>query len=125
MTTERLFHLTDDTGVARLREAGLLEPSSLAGEGFVHLSFAHQLAGTLEVHFAGVDELCLLELVPEAVADALRLEASRGGADFPHLYRAVTADDVRQLWRLRRAPGGAFAVPAFAAAGDDPPGTPL
>ena len=85
-------------------------PSSLTTEGFCHLSFSEQLAGTLAAHFAPTDELLLVELRPAALDDALRIEPSRGGEPFPHLYRAVRAGDV-----LRVAPlvhdGAAWTLP--------------
>ena len=48
-----------------------------------------QAADTLRKHFAGEDGLWLLACDPEAMAPALRWEPSRGGALFPHLYRAA------------------------------------
>lgn len=62
-------------------------------DGFIHLSLPDQVAGTIERHFAGEAGLVLARL---RVGDdpALKLEVSRGGAAFPHLYRALTLDDV-------------------------------
>jgi uncharacterized protein (DUF952 family) len=62
-------------------------------DGFVHLSTAGQLEGTLERHFAGVRGLVIAEV---GVGDdpALRWEASRGGQLFPHLYRALLLRDL-------------------------------
>ena len=71
-------------------------PVDLA-DGYIHLSTAGQLAGTLATHFAGQGGLVLLALEPEALGSALRWEPSRGGALFPHLYRVLTAEDVS--WR--------------------------
>jgi len=61
-------------------------------DGFVHLSTAAQLPGTLARHFAGEDGLLLLALPDEM--EGLRWEPSRGGALFPHLYRPLRAADV-------------------------------
>jgi uncharacterized protein (DUF952 family) len=69
-------------------------PPSLASEGFVHLSFERQVAGSLVAHFAGAREVVALDLDGERAADALVIEASRAGASFPHLYRALQPDDV-------------------------------
>jgi uncharacterized protein (DUF952 family) len=107
-TAARLFHLAAPGDW--LPGAGHA-PASLAREGFVHLSFAHQLEGTLRVHFAAARELELVELDPAAVADALRLEPSRGGEEFPHLYRALAAADELRRWTLVRGASGQFALP--------------
>lgn len=56
-------------------------------DGFVHLSAAHQVEGTLAKHFAGRDDLSVLAVDPAKLpAGALRWEESRGGKRFPHLY---------------------------------------
>lgn len=65
-------------------------------DGYIHLSTAEQLPGTLEKHFAGQDDLQLLALETDALGDDLRWEPSRGGALFPHLYRQLVTRDV--LW---------------------------
>ena len=64
-------------------------------DGYIHLSTASQLPGTLAKHFAGEAGLHLLALEADAL-EALRWEPSRGGDLFPHLYREMRADDV--LW---------------------------
>jgi uncharacterized protein (DUF952 family) len=74
-----------------------------ARDGFIHFSTAEQLQGTLDRHFAGQKNLVVLEVDAAALGEALRWEASRGGALFPHLYgelpvvavlRAVSPDAV-------------------------------
>lgn len=79
-------------------------------DGFVHFSTAAQVAETAARHFAGETGLWLLACDPERMGDALRWEASRGGALFPHLYRALRSEDV--VW-ARPLPlvGGAHAFP--------------
>lgn len=54
-------------------------------DGFVHLSSAAQVPGTLARHFVGREGLWLLA-VDEASLAALRWEPSRDGQLFPHLY---------------------------------------
>ena len=55
-------------------------------DGFIHLSTAAQLAGTLARHFAGKTHLVVVAFDPGKFGDALKWEASRGGALFPHVY---------------------------------------
>jgi len=78
-----------------LREAGETAgaPVDLA-DGFVHFSTAAQAPGTAARHFAGEDGLMLLAVEAEQLGDALKWEVSRGGALFPHLYRALRLEDV-------------------------------
>lgn len=69
-------------------------PVDLA-DGFIHFSAADQVAETAAKHFAGEEGLWLLAVDAECVTD-LHWEVSRGGAEFPHLYRPLTTADV--LW---------------------------
>lgn len=74
-------------------------------DGYIHLSTAEQLPGTLARHFAGCADLVLLAVKPDLLGELLRMEPSRGGALFPHCYgplplaactliaRRVRADD--------------------------------
>lgn len=69
-------------------------------DGFVHLSAADQWPATRERYFATLAELWLLECDAVALGPALRWEVSRGGALFPHLYRALLAADVVSARKL-------------------------
>ena len=75
-------------------------PTSLDTEGFVHLSTADQIEGTLSRHFAETD---LATLVLVAV-DLDRVEhpvlweeppVPRGGETYPHIYGPIDVDAVR------------------------------
>lgn len=77
-------------------------PVDLA-DGFIHASTGVQLAQTAAKHFAGAVDLWLLALDADALGPALRWEVSRGGAEFPHLYRAMQAADV--VWARLIASG--------------------
>ena len=68
-------------------------PVDLA-DGFVHFSTAPQAAETAAKHFAGESGLTLLACDAEAMGEALKWEVSRGGAEFPHLYRMLMLEDV-------------------------------
>ena len=63
-------------------------------DGYVHFSTAQQVAETAAKHFAGEENLFLLALDANELGDDLRWEASRGGALFPHLYRALKIEDI-------------------------------
>jgi uncharacterized protein (DUF952 family) len=67
-----------------------------ARDGFIHLSAAHQLEGTLAAHFAGQAGLVLLAVDAGRLGESLKWEPSRGGALFPHLYAPLDLAGV--LW---------------------------
>jgi len=68
-------------------------PADLA-DGFIHLSAADQVAGTLERHFAGGSDLILAEIDLSVLGDRIRWEESRGGALFPHHYGVLPLESV-------------------------------
>lgn len=63
-------------------------------DGFIHLSAAHQVEGTLAKHFAGQEDLLLLTVDVDRLGQALKWEESRGGDLFPHLYGPLPLDAI-------------------------------
>ena len=89
--------------------AGWYRPASLRTEGFVHLSFADQVAGSANRHLAGATELLAVELDPPAVGTEIRIEDSYGsGTAFPHAYGPVPASAAVALHPLERDASGAW-----------------
>ena len=80
-------------------------------DGFIHLSAAHQLAGTLATHFAGQAGLVLLAVDPERLGGDLKWEVSRGGALFPHLYAPLDISAVSWAEMLPLASDGHHILP--------------
>lgn len=74
-------------------------PVDLA-DGYVHLSAADQVQGTLDKHFSGQTGLVLAEVDLAMLGDALKWEVSRGGALFPHVYAALPIAAVKQVRAL-------------------------
>jgi uncharacterized protein (DUF952 family) len=65
-------------------------PASLATEGFVHLSAAHQVRRVAEGRYAGREDLLLLVVDPERLGAPVVWEDTVGeGEDFPHVYAAL------------------------------------
>lgn len=79
-------------------------------DGFVHLSSREQVEGTLDRHFPGEAGLMLLTLDRARLLPSLRMEPSRGGEEFPHLYRPLQIEDVIFFQDLP-LDGGRHAIP--------------
>jgi uncharacterized protein (DUF952 family) len=74
---------------------------SLDDEGFIHCSFAHQVAATAERYYAGRSDVLVLEIDAERVEDILRVEDLAGtGEAFPHLYGPLPLDAVVAMREL-------------------------
>jgi uncharacterized protein (DUF952 family) len=86
----------------RARELGELAPSpDDIRDGYIHLSRAHQLRGTLDRHFSQQRDLVLLAVRVQRLPDgALRWEPSRGGESFPHLHGRLGVAQVEQVFEL-------------------------
>jgi len=82
-----LYKILPSAEWAAAEAAGVFEGSALdRKDGFIHFSAEDQWRETLRLHFAGQSDLVLVTVEAEALGDALKWEASRGGALFPHLY---------------------------------------
>ena len=86
-------------------------PVDLA-DGYIHLSTAEQLAGTLDKHFAGQRDLQIVAVDLEALGEAVKWEESRGGALFPHIYGVpLTLDVVLAYGPLEYERDGSIKLP--------------
>ena len=94
-----------------------LETESFAGapvdlaDGYIHLSTADQLSGTIDKRFAGQTGLWVAAVDLEAQDDPVKWEESRGGALFPHLYGTLMLDTVIAYGPLERDPDGTVKLP--------------
>ncbi|QYX56088.1 DUF952 domain-containing protein [Roseovarius sp. SCSIO 43702] len=81
----------------RLRAEGHSDgaPVDLA-DGYIHFSTVAQAPETARRHFAGAGDLMLVAAESEAMGSELKWEPSRGGENFPHLYRELRLTDV--IW---------------------------
>ena len=103
LTTDQLAALERDGTFAGA-------PVDLA-DGYVHLSTAAQLAETVDRHFAAQDALQLAAVDLDALGEAIRWEASRGGQLFPHLYGPLTLATVLAYGPLERDADGTIKLP--------------
>jgi uncharacterized protein (DUF952 family) len=79
-----------------------------ARDGFVHLSVASQLPGTLEKHFKGQTDLLLIAFNAAELGPELKWEKSRGGEYFPHFYGALPTAKCLWTHALDRDTKGSF-----------------
>ena len=84
-------------------------PVDLA-DGFIHLSCADQLKGTLDKWYADQDQVTLLQVDASKIDAALKYEISRGGAEFPHLFADLLMSAIGTHW-LVSPENGAYRLP--------------
>ncbi|KQY29437.1 dihydroorotate dehydrogenase [Caulobacter sp. Root487D2Y] len=77
------------------RAAGAFAGSAVdLADGFIHFSGPDTAQRTAELYFKDQAGLMLLTVEADDLGEALKWEASRGGALFPHLFRDLKADEV-------------------------------
>lgn len=79
-------------------------------DGFIHLSTAEQVAGTLAKYFREQSDLLVIAFASGDFGPSLKWESSRGGALFPHVYGNIPV--ALALWQ-KPLPLGADGVPIF------------
>jgi uncharacterized protein (DUF952 family) len=80
---------------------------SLEEEGFVHCSFAGQVAGVADRFYRGRDDVVLLEIDPARLGAEVRVEDLVGaGERFPHVYGPVPVAAVVRATPVPRGPDG-------------------
>lgn len=80
-------------------------------DGFIHFSTRDQLCGTAARHFSGQSNLTLLAIDGAQLGQALKWEASRAGALFPHLYAVLPVSSVVRQWPLPLDDAGVHKFP--------------
>lgn len=92
-----IYKICDETLWNSATASGVFEGAEIdLNDGYIHFSTGGQARETASKHFAGREGLVLIAVEADALGDALKWEPSRGGALFPHLYRALMTEEA--LW---------------------------
>ncbi|HBS34768.1 MAG TPA: DUF952 domain-containing protein [Parvularcula sp.] len=107
---KEVFKIMGEADRARSAAAGFVERAPVdRADGYIHLSAEDQVLETARLHFAGRDDLVAVAFNAGDLGPALKWEASRGGALFPHYYGALAMGLARAARRLVRRADGTFA----------------
>lgn len=107
------YKILHNADYARLVKQGAYSGSQIdIQDGYIHLSLASQLQGTLDKHYTDGADLTLVEVQLAACDDMVKFERSRGGADFPHLYGTLYKTATRRIWPLSAGIDGRYKLPA-------------
>jgi len=80
-------------------------------DGFIHFSTKQQVRETAAKHFSGRDDLLLIKVATAPMARHYKMEVSRGGALFPHLFAALPVSNAVEWQELPLSPDGAHVFP--------------
>ncbi len=73
-------------------------------DGYIHFSAGSQLQETARRHFAGREDLVLLEVEDHTLGSALKWELSRDNQPFPHLFAPLPVSAVLSARTFRPDP---------------------
>ncbi len=112
MSAPLIYHICRAEEWQAAEAAGSYAGSSQdRADGFIHFSGPGQLVASAAKHRAGQEGLLLIEADAAKLGPALRWEASRGGALFPHLYGALPLAAVTRTWPLPLGDDGRHRFP--------------
>ncbi len=95
MNTATIYKIVSKNDWAAAEAMGIFKGVSIdLADGYIHFSTAGQARQTAALHFAGEENLVLVAVATDVLADALKWEPSRGGELFPHLYGALSMQAV-------------------------------
>lgn len=112
-----IFHISTREALAAARQVGEYSTPSLATEGFIHFSHAHQVQQVVKAFYASQQDLVLLVVDPGLLSSPLRYEGPAhptgvGSASgiapdqlFPHLYGPLNTSAILDLIDLVRFDG--------------------
>ncbi len=99
---ELIYHVTTQAEWEKAQEDGFYKARSLAIEGFIHCSTAHQIEGVLERYFAGKTNLVKLNINPNKLTSKLVYELSPSiNQEFPHVFGVINLDAIIQSEKIR------------------------
>jgi uncharacterized protein (DUF952 family) len=117
----RIFHIVAPAVWSAAQPTGEYTPAAFLQDGFVHFSFAHQVAGVANAIYRDEPDLIAVEVDSDAVPAELRVEDCYGSGEvFPHVYGPIPVAAACSTTPLARGvdgdweftdPGGAI-VPA-------------
>lgn len=103
-----IYHITTNADWMLAQKAGVYSPDSLMNEGFIHFSFADQVAATADRYYINVPDLIILAVAQERLNAEVRVETAPHGGSYPHLYGALNLDAVIDVKLLQKIIDGKF-----------------
>jgi uncharacterized protein (DUF952 family) len=79
---------------------------SLDTEGFIHCSYAHQVAASANRFYAGASDLLVLHIDPARLRSPLKAEPAGSGERFPHIHGPLNREAVLSARSLTRDEAG-------------------
>ena len=82
-------------------DTGLYIHPSLATEGFIHCSFAHQLDTVIGRYYSGEEKVVVLEIDSDRLMSRMIKEPSTNSEIYPHIYGPINRDAIVNVNRRK------------------------
>lgn len=89
-----IYHIVLPEVWEKFKDENFYEVESLQSEGFIHCSFAEQLAGVLQRYYKGAAKVLILTIETEKLMSELVNEPSTGGEIYPHVYGGINREAI-------------------------------
>lgn len=107
----RIYHITSAGEAREAKGKGYYLPAAFDREGFIHCSYAGQVAAVANRIFRGRTGLVLLEIDPTLLDSRVVDENLEGGSElFPHIYGRLPMPAVVQIREFPCGGDGTFSV---------------
>ncbi len=93
----KIYHIVTPEVWEKFKDENEYEAESLTTEGFIHCSFAGQLAGVLERYYTGADKVLILTIEPEKLISELINEPSTNNEIYPHIYGKINKSAIVEI----------------------------
>ncbi len=104
-----IYHITKKSEADHAAIVGNYQPKFFERDGFIHCSFAQQVAIVANSNFSGQTDLVLLEIDPKKLKAKVVNENLVGGQElFPHIYGALNMDAVVRVLSFASKQDGYF-----------------
>ena len=106
-----LIRITERSSWEKTQSLGMFL-GELETDGFIHLSYPHQVVRVANAIYTNEPNLVLLVIDPARLLGELRVEDLYGmNEDFPHLYSALNLDAVTEVLGFPVNVDGTFTLP--------------
>jgi uncharacterized protein (DUF952 family) len=107
-----IYHITSNAEAAAARRLGEYTPAAFEADGFIHCSYANQVARVANFKYRGRSDMVLLEIDRAAVPHEVVDENLEGGTElFPHIYGRLPMAAVARIHPFPCGTDGEFELP--------------
>lgn len=104
-----IYHITKKSEADRAAIVGTYQPKHFVHDGFIHCSYAKQVAIVADSNFRGQTDLVLLEIDLNKLEAKVVDENLVGGQElFPHIYGALNMNAVVRVLEFASREDGSF-----------------